>query len=205
MILQLSLDWDRPTAYPITLDEIKSQLRIEHDEWDSLISSIHLPAALSWAEGETRRSIQSRTHRWIISEFPSGDQRIILPRGKTQSISSIAYVSGGNTTTLTGPSSGSPEGTDYQEDLKDELGGVVMPNQGESWPSVDQDVPAPITITFSAGWAEQEDVPSDLKMAMIFYIGDSLEIASAADLMAHSDLSVKDRLISAWRIRRWLG
>lgn len=205
MISQISLDWDRATAYPLTLAAIKSQLRIEHDEWDSLIYDIHLPAALSWAEGETRRSIWARTHRWVIREFPSGDQRIILPRGKVQSVASIAYVTGGNTTTLTGPSSSSPEGTGYQEDLKDEGGGVLMPNQGESWPSVDLDVPAPITITYSAGWAEQEDVPGDIKLAMIFYIGDALEITSSADLMSNTDLTVKDRLISAWRLRKWYG
>ena len=60
-------------------------------------------------------------------------------------------VSGGVMYNLNGPNS-SPEGVDWQEDLRSDAGGIIAPPYGVVWPSVDtMDAVAPVTITFTAG------------------------------------------------------
>ena len=198
----LRISWDAITSYPITLQTIKDQLRIDHEQFDPLIMSVHLPAAITWAETETKRSIVSREHRWVLDSFPIDRQeRLDLPRGKTQSVASIAYVTNGSTTTLTGPST-SPVGTGWVEDLSGDSGGVLMPTQGNSWPSADIDHPNPVTVTFTAGWLAAE-IPPDLVAAIIFYIGDAIDLPSSADLGQYTDLNFKDGLVSRYRLGRW--
>ncbi len=202
-----SLSWDADTAVPLDLHIIKSQLRIDHDEFDPVIMGLHLPGAVEWAEGEMHRSILSKTHYWVLSDFPrSADQSIRLPRGKTQSVASIAYVSNNATTTLTGPSSGSPQGTGYREDLRGNGGGKLYPAVNSSWPSVDVDAPTPVLITFSAGWT-QAQIPSDIRQALAMYISDGLEITGTSELIGRlvskTHVNFKGIGLTGWRINRW--
>jgi len=194
MIYPLSLSHDEPDEYPLTLARIKQQLRLQHDDFDALITDIYLPGALSWAEGETARSIALKQYRWTLGGFPIGNEPIRLPAGKSASVVSIAYVVDGQTVTLRGPTSGSPIGTDYQEDLAAPFGGIVMPNADSTWPIADSDVPAPVVITFTAGWAPAS-VPADLKLGMLRYIADEL------DQCEDGDSSLKDRMVSGWKLR----
>lgn len=196
---ELTLDMDDPIDLPMTLEQIKSDLRISIDNLDELIMEQYLPDAIVFAERFMRRSIMVRTHRWILSDFPrSEDQVILLPRGKTQGVTSIVYSSAGADVTLTGPSSGSPGGSDYQEDLRGHRG-RIMPNRGESWPSVDSDVPAPVTITFTAGWTLVSEVPAEIKRGLIARISDSLEEPGALDAVSR-DREFPEQLLSGWRI-----
>lgn len=196
----MRLDWDADTALPVSLSLLKSQLRIDHEEFDVLLSSIHMPAAVSWAEGFMHRSILAKTHRLVLEDFPRGrDQSIRLPRGKTQSVTSIAYVSNNATTTLRGPTSGSPIGTDYREDLASNSGGVLYPAYNATWPSVDTDNPSPVLITFSAGWLQSE-VPGDIKNALTMYCSDALEIIGGSDMASSVDLHVKELLLTSSRL-----
>jgi uncharacterized phiE125 gp8 family phage protein len=194
MIYPLSLSHGEPSEYPLTLSQIKAQLRIQHDEFDPLIVGIHLPAALSWAEGETGRSIALKQYRWTLDRFPTSYTPIRLPMGQAQSVVSIAYVTNGGTVTLRGPTSGSPIGADYQEDLTAPYGGLVMPIADATWPLTDTDIPAPVVVTFTAGWAAA-NVPADLKMGMLRYISDQI------DSCEDGDHDLKDRIISGWKLR----
>lgn len=193
------ISWAADTDTPISLAMVKSQLRISHDEFDDLIMDLHLPAAVEWAEGVMHRSILAKTHYWTLPCFPDyGELR--LPRGKTQSVTSIEYVSNGTTFVLRGPSSGSPIGRDYQEDLRSDAGGIVLPLRGAVWPMVDYNVTAPVTITYVAGWT-LATVPNEIKVALTAYVADALDIPGASDLTQYSDLSAKDILLSAWTLR----
>lgn len=195
----ITIDIDEPAELPIDLDTLKTDLRISSDSLDDVIMGQYLPDAVEWAEGVMRRSIVAREHRWIFTEFPcGGDQTIYLPRGKVQSVASIAYSSGGVITTLRGPSSGSPVGTDYQEDLRGHQG-RIMPNRSESWPSVDIDVPSPIVITFNAGWAAAS-VPADIKRALTARVSESMELPNESFNAALRDTEFALKLLSPWRI-----
>jgi uncharacterized phiE125 gp8 family phage protein len=199
-VKSITIDIDEPASLPIDLELLKSDLRISSDSLDDVLMEQYIPDAVSWAEGVMHRAIIAREHRWILSDFPRGtDQTIILPRGKVQSVASIAYSSGGSVTTLTGPSSGtSPVGSDYQEDLRGHAG-RLMPNRGSSWPSVDADVIAPVVITFTAGWTNHTTVPADIRRAITASVFEAMELNGLLVTKTGFDVDFRDKLISAWR------
>lgn len=198
---EITLDIDAPETIPFDLDLLKADLRIATNDLDDVLMSQYIPDAVEWAEGAMRRSIMARTHRWILSCFPYGaDQTIKLPRGKVQGVTSIVYSSGGSPVTLRGPTSGSPVGSDYQEDLRGHCG-RLMPLRGASWPSADIDVPSPIVITYTAGWSTAQDVPADIKRAMTASIHGALELDGLLTVKPGFDFEFRDKLISASVIR----
>ena len=188
----LSIDYDADASPVLTLALIKAHCRIDegNSDLDAILMDVYLPSAVAWAEGEMRRSIQAKTHRWVLDQFPAGQIR--LPRGKTQAVESIAYTSGGSVTTLKGPTSVAP-GTAYTESLRGNDGGCVMPKVGSSWPSADIDVPAPIVITYTAGWTAAQ-IPADVKAALLHDIEERVN---------GEPQPVKDTLLSGWRLVRW--
>lgn len=198
---EITLDVDAATFLPLDLEVLKQDLRITHDDLDEVLTGQYIPAALAWAEGVTRRAIALRAHRWIIDEFPCGeDQTIYLPRGRVTGVTSIAYSSGGSITTLRGPTSGSPAGTQYQEDLRGHQA-RVMPLRGQSWPGVDSDVPSPIVVTFTAGWA-LADIPADLKRAMTAHVADAMDLPGSESFNVNTrDIDFPTKLISSYMIR----
>lgn len=169
---------------------------------------LYVRAGVEWAEGFTHRTIFKRAHVWTLREFPDTYRsEIRLPRGKTRSVESIQYVAGGVPHALTGPSSGSPAGTDYQEDLGGDDGGFIMPPRTGSWPSSDDDVPAPVTVNFTAGW-DNADVPSEIIHAILFSVDDALELRGQADIDARSlqggpRIVARETLVSGWSLTRW--
>lgn len=202
----IRLDIDRLTIgspLPISADLIDQHARITTADQAALID-VYLGAAIEWAEAATHRSIIAREHRWVMRDFPQDDfQGIRLPRGKTQSVTGVVYKCGGSSTSLTGPSSGSPGGSDYQEDLRGDDGGLLMPLQGQSWPSVDLDVPDPVTITFTAGWLDAE-IPAQLQHAILFAVDDAYDIRGTPDLAINGrNLMTREALVSSWRLVRW--
>lgn len=208
MLSPLRLDIDPlPEASPWLIDEnlVKKHCRItEPDEDDNL--QIYISAAILWAENTTHRTIIRRQHRWTLRDFPGADGFILLPRGKTASVDGIEYTSGGTVYDLTGPSAGSPSGADYQEDLASDAGAVLMPLRGSSWPSVDTDVPAPVVVSFTAGWAAA-DIPSSLLHAILFATSDAYDMRNSGDYSelggAGKSLQLREALVSPYRLIRW--
>jgi uncharacterized phiE125 gp8 family phage protein len=201
--VRLSIAPLEASPLPVDLDLLKSHCAIDGTEFDALLTT-YLFGAVAWAENAMHRTIFARTHRWVLRSFPlDGSQEIRLPRGKTQSIESIQYSVNGSTVTLTGPSSGSPAGTGYQEDLSGDDGGVLMPVRGSSWPSADEDAVAPVVVNFTAGWSAAE-VPSDILHALLFAVSDAYEMRGEADVASVGrNLTVREILISAYRLHRW--
>lgn len=200
MISSISLEWDADTALPMMLDAVKAHLQLSHDQFDPVIAGLHLPAAVQWAEAETHRSLLSKVHRWTVEDFPRGkDKRIRLPRGKTQSVASITYTnSAGSTVTLRGPTSGSPEGTDYREQLQGDLGGYVEPPIDGTWPTIKAGTT--VLITFNAGWLSAA-IPPDILVALAFHVGDNLDMPTSADRPPRATEAVKEHLLDHWKIR----
>lgn len=188
---------------PVDLDLIKTHCAIDGSNFDALLTT-YLFAAIAWAEGATHRTIFARSHRWVLRDFPRWPypHSIRLPRGKTLSVEGIDYVQNGQTLTLTGPSSGSPAGTDYREDLSGDDGGVIAPMSGGLWPSVDCDAPAPVVIRFTAGW-QAGQVPSDIFHALLFAVSDAFEMRGEADMTMGRDFQTRETLISSYRLARF--
>src|SRR6185312_1382939 len=88
------------SALPFDLELVRMHCAIDGNQWDSLLL-VYLQAAMSWIEDATHRAVFARPHRWVLCDFELAErQEIRLPRGKTQSVASIAYVAGRQTFTL---------------------------------------------------------------------------------------------------------
>lgn len=205
--LDIDLIGDGSPDWPLDEALVKSHCRVDFADEDTNLQ-LYLRAAIDWAEAASRRTIFARAHRWVLREFPATRyQEIRLPRGKTRSVTNIAYINGGVTTTLTGPTS-NPVGTGYQEDLRGDSGGVLMPLRGQSWPSVDGDVPAPVVIEFVAGY-QTDEIPDAIVSAILLATADAYDMRSSADLNSASlastgnNLKARNALISAYDLTRW--
>lgn len=207
--LRLDIDEIGVDGSPWLIDEtlIKNHVRIDGAGEDVNLQD-YVAAAILWAENCTHRTIIRRAHRWVLREFPIDNRQVIrLPRGRTVSVAKIEYSSGGSLIELTGPTS-SPPGAGYQEELRGDGGGVLMPLRGTSWPSVDLDVPAPVTITFTAGW-HAEDIPRDLLNGILMAIADGFDIRGSGDAAAAkletggARLPARQALISGYMLPRW--
>lgn len=212
MLCPLRLDIDPlPDSSPWIIDEAVIKKHCHVDDGDDIQDENlqdYVASAILWAENATHRTIIARDHRWVLREFPY-DRRyeIRLPRGKTNSVGKIEYSAGGVIQTLYGPSSDqSPTGNDFQEELRGDEGGVLMPPRGGCWPSVDCDVPAPVTITFNAGWAV-DDIPRDLFTAILMATSDAFDLRGSGDTVkidqSGMSLSSRDKLISGYILSRW--
>src|SRR5690606_32636730 len=78
-----------PTSLPVTLEDAKVHLRVDHDDEDGLITQ-YLAAATEWAEDFQGRAFVTRTYQLTMSRFPK-TRPIYLPRPPLQSVTSISY------------------------------------------------------------------------------------------------------------------
>ncbi len=191
------------SPFPLSLTLVKAHLREDSDDFDTIID-LYSRAAIEWAEGAMKRTIYSRAHAWILADFPRDALgEIWLPRGLCSSVESIAYRDTDSVLqTLTGPSSGSPAGDDWQESLSGDAGGILQPTSA-GWPLVNLYTPAPVTISFTAGWASNA-VPADIIHALLFAVADMYDTAGSADLTVFGkNLTTRNSLISPYILNRW--
>ena len=126
---------------------------------DTLLTDL-IETARRDVENDTSRKLITQTIDYYPQRWPCGD-RIKLPFGNLQSITSIAYTdSDGTVTTLT-PT------TDYTAELNGaQCGYAVLPYQG-TWPSGTLHPSNPITIRFVCGYgATASSVPITARQAI---------------------------------------
>lgn len=173
------------TQEPWTLEVAKAHLRITIDAEDELIRE-YLVAARRWVESETKRALISQVWEYSLPDWPlaweNDNGAIRLPLGRCLSVQEIRYRNTSDVeTTLTGPTSDTP-GTDYQEDLSSDEGGVVSPTPDDSWPSLKGFRLRPVIVKFTAGYGtDPSDVPSDLRMAVLYRLSDLHEYRGSFD------------------------
>ena len=145
-----------PTDYPLSVEEAKLHLRIDHDEEYEAVADLISAATQATEKYCSQRWIQ-QTLRLTLNEWPC-DGVIRIPVGPVQSISSIQYVDlQGTLQTLA--TSG------YQQWLEASPA-IIAPASGQSWPSLQTGTLAPIRIVFVAGYGAKVNVPGDAKVSM---------------------------------------
>lgn len=147
-----------PASEPLSVDEVKEQIRLEISDDDIPILSMII-AARSHVEEYLQRALITQTWRLTLDDWYVWEIR--LPRPPLLAISSITYLdTGGTVQTLS--SSIYRVSTDSQP-------GVVVPEWGEVWPPIRNQVDA-IKITYTAGYGDASDVPQAIKHAMLMLI-----------------------------------
>ena len=148
-----------PAIEPVSIDDLKTDLRIDSDltDHDVLIESLGR-AAREWVERTAKRALITQTLKLTLDEWPDSD-RISLPRAPLISVGSIKY-------TDTSGSENTFSASSYFADTDNEPGRVVLHN-GESWPSAALRPAAGIAIEYNAGFGPEEiDVPDSYKNAI---------------------------------------
>jgi uncharacterized phiE125 gp8 family phage protein len=145
-----------PTEEPVTLVELKEELRIDSDNTDFDVKLTRgIKAARERAEHYLDRALITQTWDLFMDRFADA---IEIPLPPLQSVSSITYIDdSGVQQTLS---------TDvYTVDTAAEPG-IVRLAYGQAWPSVRCQANA-VTIRFVAGYGDQADVPDDIKEAIL--------------------------------------
>lgn len=151
-----------PSEEPLTTTEAKAHLLVTHNDDDDLIDR-QIVAARQWVEHYTQRQLVTATWRLSLDAFPTcGDRIIELPKPPAASVTSITYYDeSGVSQTLAS--------SKYILDSDSEPARVAeAPNQ--TWPSTQSRINA-VTMTYTAGYGDEGDVPAALKAAMLLIIG----------------------------------
>ena len=181
------------TAFAITSAEVKSWLRIDGSDDDTVISTL-LKASHNWAKRYTGRSLTTQTLKMSIDSVYDTDiplqegnyigidqditrRSILLPQSPVASISSVKYYDDADTESTFASSK-------YYLDNQGIPARFVLRN-GESYPTGLR-VANALEITYVAGYGASSDVPDDIKHACLIYtawlfehIGDGTERMSA--------------------------
>lgn len=141
-----------PEAEPVTVDEMKKQLNLDHDEDDVYLGQLIL-AARRYAETCLNRQLVSATWVKRFDRFPCYTIHVPLP--PLVSVTTLKYIdTGGTLQTLVAD-------TDYQVDVRGEPG-RICPAYQKQWPST-RDVMNAVELTFVAGYGEPDDVPEEIR------------------------------------------
>jgi uncharacterized phiE125 gp8 family phage protein len=147
-----------PNVEPITVDEAKAHLRVEHAEDDDLIGSL-IGAAREWAEGFTGRKLITQTWSVWLPAWPPA--RFRVPLSPVQSVMSIVYTPVGGTATTVS--------VDTYALAPDE---TLWLARGSAWPSGEILLPEGVTITVKVGYGDAAtSVPKRFTQAMLLMIG----------------------------------
>jgi len=166
-----------PAATPITLEEAKAQLRVDHEDEDLLIQH-YIDAATAWLDGPA--GILGRclvTQSWQM-DLDAVTGPILLPFPDSEIDSAVFTDAAGSD-------------LDYRIDRRDQRL-LVQPLAGFGRPAA---------ITFTAGYGAPADVPAAIRQAMLLLIGHWYEHREAVSLGASpSALPVAvDTLLAPYR------
>lgn len=147
-----------PTIEPVSLSELKEQVRVTYDDEDQLLTSL-IRGARQWVENYCSRPILTQTWDYYATRFPSGACPIIIHRAPFQSVSTFVYDDTTSTQqTLTS--------VDYQIAMDEPI--RVYPALGEVWPDTDGSIDN-INFRFVAGWTTAALVPQPIKDAILMH------------------------------------
>lgn len=149
-------------ASPVTLEEGKAHLRVTHNQDDVLIAD-YLEASTEYVETISQRVFSTSTITKVLKAFPPGSSGIPLEYSPVESIDTITYYD--------------QDGAQQSFDVSDvyfvennvRLSCVFL-DPGLSWPTT-QSRPDAATITYSAGYGGDVNVPQAAKQAILFLLG----------------------------------
>lgn len=148
-----------PALEPVTLAEVKAQLRISMDDEDDLISG-YITAAREHVEMFLRRSLINRTYRLRLTDFPRDKTFIELPKPPLVSVSHVKYYDDVNNVLTTFAAA-----NNYSVFGDSILGRVQLLDEVD-WPEVYEREDA-VQIEFVAGYgAAAANVPQSIRLAV---------------------------------------
>lgn len=155
-----------PAEEPISLEEAKLHLRIDHDDEDVLINGFITAARRHVELVVLNRALVTQTWNLYLNAFPSGNE-IKLPYPPLQSVEGVYYT----------PEDGQEQqfaAGNYLVDTVSEPGRIVL-KRDALWPADELEVVNGVRVQFVAGYGAADDVPRDIRNATLMLIGDLYE------------------------------
>lgn len=153
---------EAPAITPVTLTEVKDQLRIEHTDDDTLINRL-INVAVSYTDVQGalgHAMISQKWGQWVDSTPPAAVKLILGPVLQVNAVKYYDTNGDLQTDTLTNYE---VVGTSYAT--------TVGPKENFSWPTT-QDRSDAIRIEYTIGYGETAaDVPETLRHALMMLIG----------------------------------
>jgi uncharacterized phiE125 gp8 family phage protein len=174
---------------PWTLDEVKTYLRVEHDDEDALIEGL-LRTATQRVEDIAHRCLISQTLNALYDGWPSG-RCLALPR-PCQSVTSVKYTpDGGSEQTFS---------SDRYVVNAASVPGEVWLRSGYSWPSDTLEPVNGVAVRFVAGYgAAASAIPATLRQWVLMYVAHWYEHPETAGGEAMGIVRSLDTLVMAER------
>lgn len=171
-----------PTAYPVSLPEVKANARVDESAEDALILS-YVAAAVDYLDGPRGilgRALLTQTWEAKLSDF---SLPIWLPLYPVQSISSIQYYDEDNALQTWASSNYRLAASHYET--------RIDLTENSTFPTV-YNRPDAITITAVAGYGDSAaDVPEDVRLAILLMASHFVDnrMATTPDRIEHTPLA----------------
>lgn len=147
-----------PDEEPVTPAELASHLRLNTGEAEYDQLEVFITAARQQFEFSTDgRTVLPTTFRQHLTDWP---EVIRLQKGKVTEVVSVTYFD---------EEDQEQELEGYQTDLTGIPALVYLPDG--NYPALSPNKLRPITVEFIAGWESAEDVPQDVKLAIMLLAG----------------------------------
>jgi len=148
-----------PASEPITLEEAKLHLRVEHTADDTLITAL-IQSARQQAEHLLHRPLVTQTWERVLDAFPPVELELGMPPVST--IVSVKYIDTNGIEQTLSPGL-------YSFDADSEPG-WVLPAVDTDWPDT-LDTSNAVRVRFTCGYGGASDVPEIIKAWMKVSIG----------------------------------
>lgn len=183
-----------PEATPVTVDDVKAHLRVEHGDDDTLLG-VFIGAAVKHVDGPggtLGRALINQTLELRVPCLPwCGQLRLPYPP-ILSAVTSLKYISTAGTELTLDPG-------EYTKIGDPERDPAVALGFGKSWPATRRQ-PEAVAIQYVAGYgANPGDVPEPIRVALMIMVGDMY-----ANRGQHADKPLQElptvaRLLSSYR------
>ena len=163
------------THEPLSLIEVKTHLRIDHGDEDTLLDSL-IATARQYCETVTGRQFVSAT--WDQT-FPRFEDELLLVRPPLSSVTSVKYYDADGVEQTADSSL-------YDVVTNVEPGRVRLAYD-QSWPTT-RAQEEPVTVRFVAGYGTADSVPQSLKSAMKLLVGHLYEHRETVALLERGQI-----------------
>jgi uncharacterized phiE125 gp8 family phage protein len=153
---------DAPLITPITLEEVKAQLRVEHDDDDTILTRlIDVAVAYTDVRGALGQAmITQKWAQWINANPP---QNVSLILGPVQNVTAVKYYDTDGVLQTDDINNYQVFGTDFAT--------VISPKDSFTWP-VSQQRSDAIKIEYEIGYGDEiTNVPQTIRHALMLLIG----------------------------------
>lgn len=185
-----------PTAYPVTLEEVKENSIIEHDDDDAKLYRL-IAAATDYTENHLQRDLIQRTWSYSLDAFPY--DRLYLPKSPVLSVTSVTYED-----QTTSPTTNTVSTDVYGLD-NGQTTAFLYRKYNQLWPDASAQHNA-VTVTFVTGYAglgSPEDprgnIPEAIKHAIMMMVDDAIMTPGAkTDIQLYANDAYKS-ILAAYR------